>query len=270
MKRTRLMICLLIGLSVLHGRTIAKMTDEQAAHAFMQANQSFSQANSADTTDRARVLYLEAAAGYEKIVAEGNIHNAKLYYNLANSYLLADDLGRAILNYRRAQMLDSANPDIHKNLNFARSKRADQFAVTTQKKVVRRLFFWHYDVSMQTRFVLGGLCITILCLWLIVRLWVVKWPAVVPVCIVMLIGAVAMTASVAVEQYGRAAHRSGVIVSAAVTARQGDSDNYPKSFSEPLHAGVEFDVLEQRGDWFHIRLTNDQDTWIPIQSAELI
>ncbi len=271
MKKTHLILFVLfICIAVLCDQADAELTNEQAVQAFMQANQTFSQANNADTTDQARELYLAAAAGYEKIIADGGIHNAKLYYNLANSYLMSDDLGRAILNYRRAQLLDTANPDIHKNLNFARSKRADQFAVTTQKKVVQRLFFWHYDFSMQTRFFLGGMCMTILCLWLILRLWIVKWPAVVQVCIVMLIGVIAMATSVAVEQYGRAENRSGVIISAAVTARQGDSDNYPKSFSEPLHAGVEFDVLEQRGDWLHIQLSNDQDTWIPADAAELI
>ncbi len=249
----------------------AAMTKDEIHLAYTQANEEFSQANKVpDDSDRAQALYQQAIIGYEKIIETGGIHNAMLYYNLANSYLLTDDLGRAILNYRRAQRLDSSNPDIHKNLNFARSKRIDQFAATTQKKILGRLFFWHYDFAMKTRFVIGGICLSVLCIWLMFRIWIVKWPAVIPVCGIMLLLLVAMVVSVAVQQYTLSTHRSGVIVADSIVARQGDSDNYPESFSQPLHAGIEFDVIEQRSDWLHITLSSDQDTWIPAYSAELI
>jgi hypothetical protein len=142
--------------------------------------------------------------------------------------------------------------------------------VTTQKKILERLFFWHYDLSMKTRFVIGGISVSILCLWLVLRMWIIKWPAVIPVCSAMLLVLMGMVVSVAVEQHGLSTHRSGVIVADAVIARQGDSDNYPESFTDPLHAGTEFDVIEQRPGWLHINLSSDQDTWIPADAAELI
>jgi len=251
--------------------TEAKLTKDEVYLAFTQANDAFAKANqAADDTQQAQTFYQDAIDGYERIIGSGEIHNAKLFYNLANSYLLTDDLGRAILNYRRAQRLDGSNPDIHKNLNFARGKRTDQFAVTTQKKILERLFFWHYDFSMETRFIIGGSCFAVFCIWLLLRLWLVRWPVVAPVCCIMMLISIAMIVSVAVEQYALATHRSGVIISNAVIARQGDGDNYPESFNEPLNAGVEFDVIEQRPGWFHIELSNGQDTWIPTQSAELI
>jgi tetratricopeptide (TPR) repeat protein len=251
--------------------TLAAMTKDEIHFAFTEANDAFSRANKmSDDSDQAQSLYQRAIIGYEKIVEAGRIHNAMLYCNLANSYLLTDDLGRAILNYRRAQHLDSSNPDIHKNLNFARSKRTDQFTVTTQKKILERLFFWHYDFSMQTRFVMGGIGLSVLCIWLILRIWIIKWHAVIPVCSVMLLLLIGMIASVAVQQHRLSTHRSGVIVADSVVARQGDSDNYPESFSESLHAGIEFDVIEQRPNWLHVKLSSDQDTWIPAYSAELI
>jgi hypothetical protein len=79
-----------------------------------------------------------------------------------------------------------------------------------------------------------------------------------------------MIASVSVEQYVLTTYRSGVITADSIVARQGDGNNYPESFSEPLGSGVEFDLIEQRPGWLHIKLSSDQDTWIPDHSAELI
>jgi len=62
----------------------------------------------------------------------------------------------------------------------------------------------------------------------------------------------------------------GVITARQIVARQGDGQNYPASFKEPLHAGTEFDLLERRVGWLHIKLSDDSDTWIPDNSAELI
>ena len=258
-------------LAIVCADAVGKMETDEIHLAYTQANEAFSKANKTpDDSEQAQALYQQAIVSYEKMIETEGIHNAMLYYNLANSYLLTDDLGRAILNYRRAQHLDSANPDIHKNLNFARSKRIDQFTVTTQKKILERLFFWHYDFSMKTRLFVGGVCLSVLCMWLVLRIWIVKWPAIIPVCSMMLLVLMGMVFSVAVEQRALSTHRSGVIVAESVVARQGDSDNYPESFSQPLHAGIEFDVIEQRPGWLHINLSSDQDTWIPADSAELI
>lgn len=264
-------IVVVFALGIFCGAADAKLSKDEVYLVFTQANDAFARANQeADDAEQARSLYQQAIGGYERIIEAGDIHNAKLYCNLANSYLLTDDLGRAILNYRRAQRLDNSNPDIHKNLNFARNKRTDQFPVTTQKKILERLFFWHYDFSMNTRFIIGGICFAIFCIWLTLKLWLVKWPAALPACCLTALIAIAMIVSVAIEQHALATHRSGVIIAESAIARQGDGENYPKSFNEPLHSGVEFDVIEQRPNWLHIQLPNGQDAWTPTQSAELI
>ena len=76
--------------------------------------------------------------------------------------------------------------------------------------------------------------------------------------------------SVALEYKTQANKVCGVITAKEVVARQGDGVNYPSSFKEPLHEGTEFDLLENRPGWFHIKLSDDSDGWIPDNSAELI
>jgi hypothetical protein len=76
--------------------------------------------------------------------------------------------------------------------------------------------------------------------------------------------------SLAVEGYSRATNLSGVIIAPEVVAYQGDGQNYPPSFKTPLHAGTEFDLIERRPGWFHIKLADDSDGWIRQTTAEVI
>lgn len=260
--------CVLAG--ILNSIVYAKMSRDDSLLLFSQANQTFSKANETKNPQEAAILYEKAILDYEKIIDEGGIKNAKLYYNLANAYVLNNNIGKAILNYRRAQLLDSSNPDIYKNLNFARSKRIDNIPVSSQKKILERLFFWHYDFSTQTRFILGGIGFAVFCIWLTLKLWIARWPAIKMVCILSLLLAVCMISSVGAEYYTAKKYLGGVIIAESVIARQGDGNNYLQSFNEPLHAGVEFDVLEQRSGWLHIQLADGHDAWIPEQSSEII
>ncbi|HIE11941.1 MAG TPA: hypothetical protein EYP63_00690, partial [Desulfotomaculum sp.] len=45
--------------------------------------------------------YAEAAVAYQALVDAG-AHDGRLYYNLGNAHYKSGDLGRAVLNYRRA------------------------------------------------------------------------------------------------------------------------------------------------------------------------
>lgn len=69
--------------------------------------------------------YLGAAAEYEALATAG-AQSAPLYFNLANAYFKAGQLGQAILNYERARRLDPADPDIRANLSFAQASTGAQ------------------------------------------------------------------------------------------------------------------------------------------------
>jgi hypothetical protein len=42
------------------------------------------------------------------------------------------------------------------------------------------------------------------------------------------------------------------------------------SFTEPLHAGTEFVMIEKREGWYHIRLADDRTCWVPEKSVGLV
>lgn len=67
----------------------------------------------------------KAISDYEKLVAQEN-NSATVYFNLANAYFKSGNIGKAILNYERAERLAPFDEDIHHNLRFARHKTVDQ------------------------------------------------------------------------------------------------------------------------------------------------
>jgi len=245
--------------------------DGQVYSIFSQANQFFREANTkTDDPETARNLYEKAILNYEKIISDAGIKNSKLYYNLGNAYFLKDDIGRAILNYRRAERLDKADTNIQKNLAFARSRRIDKVEIKTKKRILETLFFWHYDFPIKTKFLVTCICFAVVCISATLMLWRGKSAGLVTTAVICGILTVSFLASVIVETQFHANTICGVITADQVVARQGDGPNYPESFKDPLHAGTEFDLLEQRPGWFHVRLSDDSDAWIPENVAELI
>ena len=236
---------------------------------FKEANDLFSRGNAA-TGDEAVELYGESILRFERIINAGGVKNAGVYYNLGNAYLLKGDVGRAILNYRRSELLDDFNSDLQKNLAFARSRRVDQVEVATEKKVLQTLFFWHYDFPVKVRFFLACLFFAVGFFVLTAMVWFGRRGAMGAVCVFCGVVVICFVLSVAVESVGKARVKSGVIVSESVIARTGDGRNYPKSFKDPLHAGTEFEVVKRQSGWFNIRLADDSEGWVPAGTAELI
>ena len=107
------LICLL--LLMLTSKAGANLSKEQIYSLFNQANQQFRQGNSTKDQKQAKRHYEKAILLFERIINEGQIKNAKLYYNLANAYFLQGQLGKAILNYRRAESLDD-DKNVQKNV----------------------------------------------------------------------------------------------------------------------------------------------------------
>jgi tetratricopeptide (TPR) repeat protein len=248
-----------------------KLSKQQLYSTFNQANDAFRQANSTvDDADKANSLYEKAILGYEKIIRQGRVENPKLYCNLANAYLLKGDIGRAVLNYRRAERLDRSDSDIHKNLSFARSRRADKVEIKTEKQILQTLVFWHYDFSMRTKFTVACVCFAVFCLSLTVMIWFGRRASLTAITCIAALLLLCFAGSLAVEGYSHSVNLSGAIVAPEVVAYQGDGQNYPPSFKAPLHAGTEFELVERRPGWFHIKLADGSDGWVSQSNAEII
>jgi len=247
------------------------LSEEQISDLFAQAKDLFRKANDIAASDEkaARDLYQKAAMRFEQIAREGPVRNGKLYYNIGNAYFRMGDIGRAILYYRRAVPLIPDDENLHQNLRYARSKCVDKIEEKQEAKVLRTLFFWHYDLSAKLRVVLlvGSLAV----LWTVASIRIFRrhaslsWAAVVSAVVAGL-----FLGSLLVEAVTAARTTSGVILAAEVVARKGDGESYEPSFKTPLHAGTEFDVIEDRGDWHYVELHDGRRCWVPTRAVGLV
>ncbi len=244
------------------------LSDHEKADLFSRAKETFREGNALRESKPAlaRQKYALAASLFERIAADGGVRNGKLYYNIGNARFLQDRIGRAILNYRRAEALMPRHADLKRNLAAARARRRDDISIEPGRKAMEILFFWHYDFSLFTRFVL--FLIFFEALWVLggASLWKRTLSVRTPVaaCAVL---AVVLGASIGVDEYARAVTREGVILAPEVVARKGDGEGYNSSFKAPLHEGTEFAIIEERGAWLHITLTDGRTCWIRRSSS---
>ena len=143
---------LLLLPALLSGPAALAAQDDPSA-VFAEANDLFRQANELRSTDprQAMDLYRRSALRYEHLIGELGLRNSKLYYNLGNAYYQLDDIGRAIVNYRRAERLDPGDANLLRNLEHARAQRQDRFDSDTGGQALRTLLFWHFEFSASTR-----------------------------------------------------------------------------------------------------------------------
>lgn len=218
--------------------------------------------------DRAMTLFQQAIDAYEKLIADGVV-NGRLYYNLGNAYLQIGEVGKAIVNYRRAQRLMPGDPQLEHNLRHARSLRRNNIESEAKRALLRTAFFWHYNTSIFSRYWVAVVGYVVF--WCLMLLGIrVRGGLLRNIALAILPIWLAAGVSVGVEYYQRSTVKEGVTTSAQIVVRKGNGDGYDPQFAEKLHEGVEFTVLEQRAGWYKIQLPDGGTGWIRTEQAELI
>lgn len=213
--------------------------------------------------------YAAAAEQYEYLVKEEGVRNGQLFYTLGNSWFMAGDMGKAILNYRRAEQYMPNNPDLRHNLKSALELRPDLIPAKEPHPLAAKLLGWHIGTSTHFRW------------WLFAVVWIGFWgawfwkarsarkEARISVAVSGFLSIVLM-ASLLTEAALKKRAEPGVITAAEVVARKGDGTMYAPAFLDPLHSGTEFQCLETREQWWQVRLADGQTCWVPSSAAEKV
>ncbi len=204
-------------------------------------------------------------------VLDAGFDGEKLYYNLANSYYKDGNLGRAIVNYKRAQRLNPQDKDIAYNLAIASSQTKNiieslpEFIMFTWFKGVRSMY------SSNQWSIIGGVSfvlVFIFVLWYLlsttVRMRKVSFTVAV-VCLVLF----GVTTSFAVHQKHEITDSSdAVVLSGSAVVKSSPDSNGKDIFI--INEGALVEVIDTVGDWSKVTVISGNEGWILTKSIELI
>lgn len=211
--------------------------------------------------------YAEAARGYESLLSRGDM-NGHVLYNLGNACLRNGQLGKAILQYRKALLLLPRDGDLEANLEYARSLRPDRLEPDVEgSSPLRALTFWYRGLNLR-EFLTAFLVLHAL-LWAVALLRLYRPSEALSWAFVLLLLASVSTAGAAAFKWRDTLHASdGVILDKEVEVRSGFTERDTVLFV--LHEGAEFEILGEEAGWWKIELADGKKGWIPARSADKV
>ncbi len=213
--------------------------------------------------ERAERLAADAAALIAAEVAPDNPAGQRA---LGNAWLLAGDLGRAVLAYRRAEAAAPHDPLVRASLGHARSRVGARVsdpaslnwrsaAAAWRSVVPRRVLFW----AAAGAFGLASWAIAL-------RVAGLLTPRITgPAAVLGVAGACGLGLLVAEPLVSRAG--SAVVVAEAVGRTGPHAEVYPAALDAPLPPGTEVRILESRDGWVRCDLGGLM-AWLPAERVE--
>jgi len=233
-------VCLFIGSSAL----------AQTELQFTKANQEYAAGH-----------FKEAIDGYESLAHKG-VWSTNLFYDLGNAYFHTGDLGRAILNYERALVLDRHHPEAQANLRIAHDEaRALEMTPTNGERLAQFADANQYAIAAVIAFWLSLFSIA---WWIFSRRS--SGVIMLPILSLSIFGLAVI--SIFWIDHGTRGRALAIVTENHVEARLATADNARSVLALP--PGSEIKILSKRGDWIYAALPNDLRGWIPAKSAEQV
>lgn len=207
--------------------------------------------------------YADAATCFEGLEAEGH-RNGDLLYDQGNAWYRAGEIGRAILAYRRAELLIPRDGDLLANLDSARDRTRDEIPPPDGRGFVLGALLLPIDrASMSELLMLGALGWALLFLLAAVRL-VRPFPGAA--------GGIALGALLAIfglggwlfQSWEQSSRPLGVVLAEEVTLRSG-RDLQSRDLLV-LHEGAEVTVVERGTPWVQVKVPEGPRGWLPSET----
>lgn len=254
--------------TVTHAGNLEESTDKQATDVVMGVSPEV-----ADQAYRDRD-FKESILLYEEIIAQGKTEDkvsAQLYYNLGNAYFRNNQLGKAILSYERALLLNPGDGDIRHNLRFAQNRTVDRINTAGDLflanwfRGVRNVFSANqWGTISIVIFILFLACVGV---YLFMRLlWARKtafYAGIVLFILVIVANAFAFS-----QKNERVRGDSAIVMIGAAAVNASPDVNSNQLFE--LHEGTKVKIRNIDGNWYEIQIVDGSVGWIQRQNVEVI
>jgi hypothetical protein len=255
------------GFLLIAALAVAQSDDELLARAETAFHRGL---DSSPTSAKAHELFRHAAENFELLRQRG-YDNSSLYENEGKAWLLAGDLPRAILAFRRGFRLAPGDHRLSDGLAYARDQVVYGSAESYGRPAEASWPAWlpplitRIEHPVAVLLLAGWACYT--AAWLLVtRWWMTRRRAWLTSAILCLIAAALFATRWEIGQWQQRAFRDQPLVVIArdgATPRKGNGPRYPPIKDVPLNRGVEARRLFVRNDWLQIQLATGEVGWVP-------
>lgn len=218
-----------------------------------------SKENLRSTTEQ-NTFFREAGYSYSTLANENPSFQANLYFNAANAFYMADDLGEAIWNYKKAVRSDILNKAIKHNLEIALDRQSDALPKNGFLNI-----FTIKAILLFNRFIFEVLFfISFSLIWISLSIKLYrpkkKWlRLLLPVSTgcSLTFGLLWMLSIMLMYNTGE-----GVIIQKECIARKGSSTIYEPFYQESLHEGLELKIIREERNYSLCNLPNGDNVWL--------
>lgn len=212
--------------------------------------------------------YAEAVRAYEAADSTG-FRSAALYYNLGNAYYRLDDMGRSILNYERALLLEPENRAVEHSLRLAKTRTMDRLSQLPQP--VWTSAWRKIEAAVGLRGILwGGLILYLIGFGLLIARILLdrKQPWIRRLAVVLVAISIPLIVISLLASRNDWAKPRVVIIDEVASVRSEPSQD-AESETE-IHEGLVVHTLEADSSWFLVRLPNGVTGWVEASALEKI
>lgn len=214
--------------------------------------------------------YEQAAEIYENLIQAGN-QSAELHLNLGNSYFRTNNLGRAILHYERALIINPDLEDARYNLKIANQKQRNEletiqpFFLKKQWETLRQCCSegtWSFFGLMMLWLGIGGLAV-----WFLANERTQRKKG-------FIIGIVLIILSILpfslASSRAKFEHSSGkaILLEKSIALKSGPDEASTDIIQ--IYEGLKMDLLDKIGEWHKVKLSNGEQGWLHEGSFEEI
>lgn len=203
--------------------------------------------------------YSTAVDLYESLLTDG-VRQPGLYFNLGNAYYQSGDLGRALLNYRRAHLYWPRDIDLNNNISRIRAERIDLIGdeVGTLEALSALM------AGLMTVNELTFLTSVIWVIWFgVLGMWMVRLPwrkhLRFPLLLLggILLLALLLTGS---RLWTTARHQDAVVVVPVAQVMSGPGEDYLQLYE--LHEAAEIHIWDYQNQWVKFAMPDGRLGWL--------
>ncbi|MFH1504138.1 MAG: tetratricopeptide repeat protein [Candidatus Omnitrophota bacterium] len=246
---------ILLFISYLAGFNCFAQENQPLESVFSKANKFYEQTE-----------YDKAITEYENIIDRG-LESGNIYYNLGNCYLKQGQLGKAILNYERANRLIPRDRGLQSNYKYAKSLIKGPGGEPKEIWVIRlkNSFFnqWTVDGIALLLFYLYISLILLMALGIIFKVSKVKITY-----ILIVLGLFLSVSAVSLFERIAFLKTQAVVIQEKVEAKFEPLDKAVTHFS--LYEGIKVSIISSKSQWYKVRRADKKSGWIQASALEKI